>query len=249
MINNNEKIPKVIHYCWFGGNPLPPIARKCINSWKTFCPSYEIKEWNENNFDINCNQYVKEAYENRKWAFITDYVRLKILYDYGGIYMDTDVEVIKPLDQFLRLPAFSGYEEDNRIPTGTIGAARGNKWIRKLLKDYDGRRFIKPDGSFDMTTNVQLITDRTKFLYNIKLNNQKQETSDFTLYPFEWFCAKSLYTGKIVRTRNTYTIHHFSGSWMSQSQKFKMRLTRLIGIRRMKYLSIIKQFILRGKKR
>lgn len=248
-MNNNEQIPKVIHYCWFGGSPLPLLVMKCMHSWKTFCPSYEIKEWNEMNFDVNCNQYVREAYENKKWAFVTDYVRLKTLYDYGGIYMDTDVEVIKPLDKFLSLPAFSGYEGDNRIPTGIIGAAKGNKWIGELLKDYNERKFIKQDGSFDMTTNVQLITDKTKILYNIELNNTKQETPDFFLYPFEWFCAKSLYTGKIIKTNNTYTIHHFSGSWMKLSQKFKIHLTRLIGKSGMKHLSNIKWLFLKGKRR
>ena len=123
-------IPKIIHYCWFGKNPLPDDARDCIESWKKNCPDYEIKEWNEENFDINTCAYVKEAYDKKKWAFITDFVRLKVLYDYGGIYMDTDVEVCKSLDPLLKWDAFSGFESDNNIPTGTIGAiAKNDCWV------------------------------------------------------------------------------------------------------------------------
>ena len=109
-------IPKVIHYCWFGKKPLPPLAVNCIDSWKKFCPDYEIIEWNEKNFDINSNTYVREAYENKKWAFVSDYVQLYALYNYGGIYMDTDVQVLKPLDAFLNDQAFSGFEAYDRVP-------------------------------------------------------------------------------------------------------------------------------------
>lgn len=250
MISNDIQIPKIIHYCWFGGNQLTPLAKKCIDSWKKYCPSYEIIEWNEKNFDINCNQYVKEAYNSRKWAFVTDYVRLKVLYEYGGIYMDTDVEVIRPLDKFLNLPAFSGFESYNKIPTGIIGATKGNKWINELLKDYLERKFIKSDGSFDITTNVELITNKTKELYSsFKFNNTIQETSDFTIYPFDWFCAKSNNTGKILITENTHTIHHFSGSWLEPSQKFKLHLKKIIGESGMKYLSRVKQLYMRGIKK
>ena len=240
-----DRIPKIIHYCWFGNNVKPNYVINYINSWKKYCSSYEFREWNESNFDINSNQYVKEAYENRKWAFVTDYVRLKVLYEFGGIYMDTDIEVLKPLDEFLVYPAFSGFEFDNKISTGIMGAEKGSLWIGNLLKDYDNRRFLKPDGSFDMTTNVELITDNTRQLYNIELNNRKQETKDFVLFPFDCFCAKKYYSNKIYKTKNTYAIHHFSGTWMSGSQKIKMHLTGLIGKSGMKFLSNIKQFILK----
>ena len=243
QMKDTSKIPKIIHYCWFGHNPLPPIAIKCIDSWKNTLPEYEIKEWNESNFDLESNTYIKQAYDCKKWAFVTDYIRLKVLYEYGGIYMDTDVEVLKPLDSFLKLPAFSGFESIDKIETGIIGAVKENKWVKELLEDYDYRTFLKLDGSYDLTPNVDIITNITKMRYSIKLDNSLQHLDDVSFYPYDWFCAKNFETGKITKTENTYTIHHFSGSWISVSQRFKHGLTSLIGINWMKRYSRIKQFI------
>lgn len=131
-MKNKNQIPKIIHYCWFGGNNKPKSVRTCIDSWKLHCPDYEIIEWNESNFDINSNLYTKQAYDSKKWAFVTDFVRLKVLYDNGGIYMDTDIEVLKPLDIFLYHEAFSGFEWVDRIPTGIIGAKKHNEWIKNF---------------------------------------------------------------------------------------------------------------------
>lgn len=126
-------IPKKIHYCWFGGNPYPEDFLKYLESWKKYCPNYEIIEWNEKTFDINLNKYVKEAYECKKWAFVTDYVRLWAIYNYGGIYMDTDVEVLRPLDSFLECQAFSGFERENAVPTGIMAGEKGQSAIKDLL--------------------------------------------------------------------------------------------------------------------
>ena len=134
-------IPKVIHYCWFGRNPLPILAQKCIESWKKYCPDYEIKEWNEDNFPMDYNDYVKEAYEAKKWAFITDVVRLFALVTEGGIYMDTDVEVIKPLDGLLQYEAVSGFEPCSQIPTGLMASEAHQPLFEELLRDYDKRRW------------------------------------------------------------------------------------------------------------
>ena len=222
-------IPKIIHYCWFGGNPLPEDTKKYIATWKQYCPDYEIKEWNENNFDVNHCAYVREAYEAKKWAFITDVVRLKVLYDYGGIYMDTDVEVCKPLDELLIYDAWSGFESDSAIPTGTMAASKNNEWIGYLLTYYNERHFIMANGSYDMTTNVQTITDMTVEKYDVDLNNKKQFFgNNYVLFPFDYFCAKSLTDGKVHKTKNTYTIHHFSGSWLSPWQKFRHRVKTLL---------------------
>ena len=206
-------IPKIIHYCWFGGNPLPEDAKQCINSWKKYCPDYVIKEWNESNFDINSVPYVREAYEARKFAFVTDYVRLYALYNEGGIYMDTDVEVIKPLDRFLVHVAFSGFEDETAVPTGIMASEKGGKWAKENLEYYNDKHFFNSDGSLNMTTNVATITNYMK-QHGIKLNNTFQDFSGLiTFYPKDYFCPKSHYTGEIKLTNNTYTIHHFAGSW------------------------------------
>lgn len=213
-------IPKIIHYCWFGGNPKPENTEKYINSWKKFCPDYEIKEWNEANFDVNQNDYCREAFDAKKWAFVSDYVRLKVLYDYGGVYMDTDVEVMKPLEPLLKYNVVMGYESTRTIPTGTMMASLHNAWIYSLLKDYDNRKFKQPDGEYDFTTNVTAITKITKEKYKLKLNGKKILFADnFLILPFDYLCAKSYQTGELHITPNTYTIHHFSGSWVPAERK------------------------------
>lgn len=212
-------IPKKIHYCWFGKNPLPELAKKCIESWKKYCPDYEIIEWNEENFDINCCDYVKEAYEAKKWAFVTDYVRLYAMVKYGGIYMDTDVEVLKNLDDMLDYEAFSGFESYDRIPTGIMACRQGQELFDELLHDYDNIHFIKQDGSFDTTTNVKRITD-TCLKYGLKLDNTLQTVKGFTLFPFEYFCPKDLASRVVTITENTYVIHHFDGSWLGEEEKY-----------------------------
>lgn len=213
-------IPKKIHYCWFGGNPLPEDAKRYIESWKKYCSDYEIIEWNEQSFDVNSVPYVKEALEARKWAFITDYVRLWAIYNFGGIYMDTDVEVLKPLDDFLNHHAFSGFESSCAIPTGIMAGEQGNHWFKLQLDYYTDRHFKKEDGSFDLTTNVVTITDITKKNYPmIELNNTFQDIGDIVFYPSEFFCPKSHETGIITCTDSTFTIHHFAGSWLTDDEK------------------------------
>ena len=230
-------IPQIIHYCWFGGKPLPESARIYIESWKKYCPDYEIKEWNESNFDLNCNAYVHEAYEAQKWAFITDYVRLYAMVTEGGIYMDTDVEVTKPLDEFLHLRAFSGFEDEENIPTGIMACEKGFALFEELLHDYDNRHFRMEDGSYDVTTNVTAITELCK-MHGFMPNNQKQSIDGFTVFPKDWFCPKDHRSGRIVLTENTHTIHHFAGSWHDQYTRrikavehfFKSRIDGEVGI-------------------
>ena len=148
-------IPKIIHWCWFGRGELPPLAKKCIASWKEHLSDYEIKVWNEDNFDVNSVRYVAEAYQKRKYAFVSDYVRLSALHAEGGIYMDTDVEVLKRLDRFHELPAFTGYESDDACGMGMLGSEKGGRWVKDLMDEYQGLQFIKPDGRLNMTTIVK----------------------------------------------------------------------------------------------
>ncbi|WP_270474899.1 glycosyltransferase family 32 protein [Clostridium cochlearium] len=222
-------IPKIIHYCWFGRNQLPPLAKKCIDSWKKYCPDYKIIEWNEDNFDINSNQFVKEAYETKKYAFVTDYVRLYALYNYGGIYMDTDVEVLKPLDKFLIPKAFTGCENNNFCITGTMGSEKGNPWVGELLDLYIEKRFILPNGNFDITPNTEIITELTMKNYSWVCANKYQVLKDgLHIYPHDFFCAKDWRTGEITVTENTYTIHHFSASWISKRDRRISKIKTII---------------------
>lgn len=217
-------IPKIIHYCWFGRNPLPPMAVKCIASWKKYCPDYEIKEWNEDNFDLNCNAYVQEAYQARKWAFITDYVRLYALVNEGGIYMDTDVEVLKPLDSLLNFDAVSGFESLTRIPTGLMACRDHQPLFEELMHEYDNLHFKRPDGTLDITTNVTRITNAC-LKYGFVPNNTLQTVNGFTLLPKDYLCPKDCETKELEITENTLTIHHFDGSWVSEEQKYAQALS------------------------
>lgn len=218
-------IPKKIHYCWFGGAPKSELINRCIESWKKNLKDYEIIEWNETNFDLNMNNYVKQAYELKKWAFITDFVRLYVLYNYGGIYMDTDMEVLKSLDCFLQTKAFTGFEKEEYPITGIMGSIPQSQVIKRLLDYYENRDFVI-NGNIDFTTNTKIITDILHNEYNAKLDNSFQILKDgeIHIYPKDYFCPKDHNNGKIRLTNNTYAIHHFNGSWMSDRQKLEKKI-------------------------
>lgn len=219
-------IPKIIHYCWFGRGRLPGISLKCIASWKKYLSDYEFRLWNEDNFDLNINPYISEAYQARKYAFVSDYVRLHVLHEEGGIYLDTDVEVLKNFDIFLTLPAFSGFEDDTHIPTGIMGSEKNGAWVKELLEYYKNRHFILPDGTMDTTTNTQIISgimERNGFI----LKNGHQVYKDcMHMFPKDYFCP--LHFGKIILTENTHCIHHFASSWNPNKRKFKKFLLKKI---------------------
>ncbi len=223
-----QRIPKIIHYCWFGRGEMPELAVNCIASWHKYLPEYEYRLWNEDSFDISSNRFVKEAYHNKKYAFVADYVRLYALYHFGGIYMDTDVEVLKPLDDFLVYPAFSGFEVEDSIPTGIMGAEKGSAWAKRELAYYDNLSFIMPNGAFNMKPNVQIITEHALH-FGFNPNNEFQIiNSDFAVFPKDFFCPKSYVNGEIHLTENTHTIHHFAGSWRKDDNTLS-RLKQLFG--------------------
>ena len=205
---------KIIHYCWFGNNPKSELIKKCMESWKKYCPDYEIKEWNETNFNIHCCKYVEEAYEMKKWAFVSDYCRFWVLFHYGGIYLDTDVEIIKNLDE---LPnTFVGYEEKTIVNSGLIRGAEINDEIcKRMIDSYNNDNFIKEDGTLNLQTVCHRETNILKG-YGLKCNNTLQIVGNTTVFPIEWFAPKNYYTEKIKITKNTYTIHHYLKSWTNK---------------------------------
>ncbi len=221
-------IPKTIHYCWFGGNSKPNLAKKCIKSWKKYCPDYEIIEWNEANFDISSAPlYVRQAYEAKKWAFVTDYVRLKVVYDNGGIYLDTDVELIKPLDDLLQYDAYFGFEDGKYIATGLgFGAIKNAKVLTALMDDYTEIPFIKSDGSIDKTTCPMRNTN-VLLKYGLLQNNKLQILSDnILILPSDYLCPINFSTESIKKTKNTLSIHWFSASWFTKADKKEHRLQK-----------------------
>lgn len=236
-----RQIPKVIHYCWFGGNPLPELAIKCIASWKKFLPDYEIKEWNESNFDVYSAVYTAEAYQLKKYAFVSDYARLWILYNYGGIYFDTDVEIIRSLDDILSLGTFAGFEcqEGNPLdnPNGTmnpglgISVWKGHPFFKQMLASYDHDHFVGWNGK-----NTGVIPFRaTRFLdYDHKevLEGGIVRVSDLLIYPIEYFCPLNYFTKEMHITENTRTIHHYMASWVKKQNRLQSLLERI------KYINI-----------
>jgi len=228
-------MPKVIHYCWFGKHPLPSLAVKCMKSWQKYCPDYQIIRWDESNFDININTYTRQAYEAKKYAFVSDYARLWILFKYGGIYVDTDLEIIKSIDKFLNDSFFSGFESMNYVPTAIMGAIKNHPLIEELLCIYQELKFVQPNNNIlDLTPNTVRITDYLVKNYNLKLDNSYQILkNDVHIYPSFYFCPKTI--GKCDITSDTYAIHHFAGSWLPKttiiSRNTKILISKMIGPR------------------
>ena len=216
--NDMEYIPKKIHYCWFGKAPLPQSVRKCIESWKRYCPDYEIIQWDESNYDYTKNQYMLDAYNAKKFAFASDYARLDIIYTYGGIYLDTDVEVIRNLDELLVYDCFVGFERTSVALGLGFGAKKGNPDIKALLDEYESRDFINKDGSFNLTPIPKYTTN-----YFVKkglvCNDTRQTIGTVTFFPTEFFCPKNILTGECVITSNTFSIHHYDATWWNESER------------------------------
>ncbi|MBQ7042383.1 MAG: hypothetical protein IJN66_06710 [Muribaculaceae bacterium] len=227
-------IPKIIHYCWFGCNEKPKSVIKMINSWRKHCPDYEIKEWNESNFDVDINKYTREAYYERKWAFVSDVARLYAIYTEGGIYMDTDVELIKSLDDLLTNNAFAGFEGTEWIGTNIIGATANNPIIKDFLKMYDNISFKTEDNKLNQTTNVERFTQILKNNYNLIIDGREQQLKYLHVYPTDYFCPYDYINGKLNITHNTFSIHWYSQSWIKRGvlkRKISQLYHRLTGIR------------------
>lgn len=216
-------IPKIIHYCWLGGNPLPKSAKKCIESWKKFCPEYQIIEWNEKNLDFeNVPNFVKQAYEAKAWGFVPDYFRLWIIYNYGGIYLDTDVQMIKSFDSLLNNDAFAGFEAENYVNLGVgFGAEKAHPMIKEHLDLYNHISFFNEDGSLNKVPSPKITT---KWLVSKGLvlgKNQIETVEGLKIYPKEYFAPKSFDTGAVKITKNTFSIHQYDASWFTEEEKLQ----------------------------
>ena len=228
-------IPKKIHYCWFGGNPKPKLAKKCIKSWKKFCPDYEIIEWNESNLDIEAAPlYIRQAYEVKKYGFVPDYFRVKIIYDQGGIYLDTDVEIIKPIDDLLYRKTFFGFETDKFVNLGHgFGGEKGQSIFKEIMNQYNDLTFIKEDGSFNMLPSPQINTE-VFAKHGLALKNEIQVLDNYiTVFPKDFFSPKNWGEEKLTITKNTYSIHWFSASWLPKNWRKKEKQKKRKEKRRM----------------
>ena len=224
-------IPKVIHYCWFGKGPMPSLALKCIESWKKFCPEYKIVCWNEDNFDISENKYAKEAYEASKWAFVSDYVRLKVMYEEGGVYFDTDVELLKSIDDLIEENGYMGFDDNGVISTGLgFACEKGNELVGALLKDYEDISFVRPDGTYDTTPCPDRNALTLKRL-GMDMEIKDQIFMGIRMLPEDYLCPMKYYTGKKIITNNTYSIHHFCASWITPTAKRTLFFKRILGVK------------------
>lgn len=224
---NNKSIPKIIHYCWFGGNEKPKKMQECIKSWHKYLDDYEFIEWNENNFNINCNDYVRQAYEEKKFAYVSDYARITALYKYGGIYMDTDVEVFKSFNDLLGNKCILGFEQEEYIATSFMASISGHELIKEFINRYENISFYNKDKSIDLTTNVQKLTE-ILVSRGLKRDGNYQEIGDISIYPQEYFSPYDY--GNCIRenTENTYCEHHFLVTWLPWSVKVKKIIKRVV---------------------
>lgn len=224
-------IPKTIHYCWFGKKQLPPLAQECIASWHRHMPDWDYRLWDEDSFDIDSTPYTSEAYKAGKYAFVSDYVRLWALHNEGGVYLDTDVEVLRKLDDLLYLKAFTGYEGSKHLPpvTGLMASESKGVWVEEQLHAYEKRHFLLPDGSLDTTTNTQRIT-AIMISNGFVCDGRLRQYKDLTVFPTEYFCPRQT-TGELLLTQNTYCDHHFLQSWANKEKGWKNMLLKLFDSR------------------
>lgn len=219
--DGNMLIPKTIHYCWFGGNQIPSKYKKWMESWHKYCPDYEIIEWNESNYDIKKNKYMYQAYKAGKWGFVPDYARLDIIYNYGGIYLDTDVEIVRNLDHLLFQKGFAGFESNQHVALGLgFGAQKGHPLIKEMIDQYDKLSFINENGELNLTASPVLQT-QILLRHGLKQNGEYQTVADINIYPEKMFCAKSMASRLIRCADYTCSIHHYDASWQTDSFRYQ----------------------------
>lgn len=219
------QIPKVIHYCWFGNKEFPPLVKKCIKSWKKYLPEYEFKLWNEDTFDINSNDWCKEAYKNKKYAFVADYVRLQVLYKYGGIYLDTDIKMYKSLNPFLYNSAFMGFERDEVLSMGVMGFHKEDPIIKEFLKYYT--QPFSLDIISKLESNANIMTAYLVNHYGLTRDNKEQIVGNIHVYPKTYFNPMD-YFGNWDKSKKTVCCHLYMGSWLPSEEKKKLKYRKTI---------------------
>ena len=227
-------IPKKIHFCWLSNDPYPQTIQRCIDSWHKILPDYEIVLWNFERLGNNCPDWVREAFDKKMYAFAADWIRVYALYNFGGIYLDSDVEMLRPFDNLLHLPYFVCRESGGWIvEAACMGSQKGHPLFREVLKHYHNRHFVKPDGSLDTLTMPEIFTDVIN--KNFKIENIPSpfhfnfKPDVISVLPEEYFSPLHTVTLKLNLTPNTYAIHHFAGSWMPKSWHWKKRIQRILG--------------------
>lgn len=218
-------IPKRIHYCWFGRGEKPKLAKKCIASWKRYCPDYEIIEWNEDNYNLDSNKYTRYCYDNKKWAFLSDYVRLDVVSKHGGLYFDTDVELLKNINELLEYEAFYGFENETSIATGLgFGSEAQHPTIIAMKKMYEDI-WLNREKSIELL-GCPILNTRALLGLGIVLNGRRQSICGAEIFPVEYFNPYDDSTGILNKTKNTISIHWYSKSWMSKSTILRSKLTK-----------------------
>ena len=251
-------IPKVIHYCWLSGDPYPDLIQRCIDSWKKRLPDYELVLWDASRFDVNQTEWTRQAFEKRKWAFVADFVRFYALYNYGGIYLDSDVEVLKPFDDLLQQDYFFGFEcgaAEDLPEAACFGAAKGLPWLKKCMDFYEKEPFIAPDGSFNQIVAPMVFKAAFESCENVSLRNDGKirKLDGGSIYPDKWFSSKNRYSDKPIVTADTYAVHHFTSAWFDRRTKMRRKIVRLsvsiLGEERYKRLIGKVKSVLHGKKK
>ena len=214
-----EKIPHVINYVWFGGGKHSKLQKKCMKSWKKFCPDYEIKRWDESNFDISTAPlYVQQAYDAKKWAFVSDYVRIKVLFEHGGLYFDTDTEVLKDISHLVENNAFIAFESNEMLNTGVVGACKNDALLQELLKEYEKLSFYDENGNMN-TVVTGKYTTKVFFKHGLITNGKEQKVENWKIYPFNFFYPVKVINNNTYYTDDTCIVHWYEGTWFPEEYK------------------------------
>lgn len=239
-------IPKTIHYCWFGRKPLPTSVKHYMATWKKHLPNYKIIEWNEDNFDVNICRFTSEAYEMKKYAFVSDFARIYILYHYGGLYLDTDVEILKSFDMFMKNDFFMGYESDIQLGTSVIGSVAKHPLLGKILDYYENAAFVIDGNKLNATPNTVIISKLFR-KEGFSIDNKLYDKDGIAFYPMDYFSPLILSTNRLKTTPKTYSIHHYTGTWAPKYYLIERAFWRLFHIKNMKLCLRFVNLIKHGK--